>query len=60
MLFLPGIPMCFIAEWMCTKWGRRVPMWTGCIIVIAGSLIQMCSINKAMFMVCTYTHPFKV
>jgi MFS family permease len=51
-LFLPGIPGVFLAEAITTRFGRRVPIWIGCILVIVGSIIMTCSQNEGMFLAC--------
>lgn len=59
-LFLPGIPFAFIAEWITTRFGRRIPIWIGCGLVLVGSLIQTFSQNAGMFMASELTRSVEI
>lgn len=38
-------------SWMSDKWGRKLPMWIGLVIMLVGPAIQAASNNLAMFVV---------
>jgi MFS family permease len=48
-LYIPSIPAAFLGDVVADKFGRRVAIYIGSIIVIAGSLLNSLAINVPMW-----------
>jgi MFS family permease len=56
--YLPSIPAAFLGDVLADRFGRRLPILAGCLIVVAGSVLNALAVNIAMWLVgtCTPAH----
>jgi MFS family permease len=51
-IFLPALIMCFVADWFCTKFGRKKVIYLGSVLIVIGAIFNALSQNAAHFMGC--------
>ena len=50
MQVIGGVVALPIAPWICDRYGRRMPIFWGSVIIIAGAAIQAAAQNMGMFL----------
>jgi MFS family permease len=45
----------FPSTWLSDRFGRKVPMWIGFVLLIFGAILQACAQNVPMFLVSRFT-----
>lgn len=48
-IFLPSIITAFIGDWIAAKYGRRVAVWVGSVLIIIGALLNGLAQNTGQF-----------
>ena len=56
MIFLPAIVLGFVGDAISMRYGRRVLIWGGSVIILAGAIFQALSRNRGQFMGCKWTN----
>lgn len=48
-LFLPSIPSAFVGDFLAQRYGRRVAVWLGSVLIIVGALVNAFANSLGMF-----------
>lgn len=51
-LFLPAIVFSFVGDWLCTRFGRKITVYVGSVLIIGGGLFNGMSQNVGQFIAC--------
>lgn len=54
-LYIPSIPAAFLGDILADRFGRRIAIYVGSVIVIAGSLVNSLAIHIPMWIVGKYS-----
>lgn len=59
-LFLPSIPSAFVGDFLAYRYGRRIAVWTGSILIIIGAFVNGFANSLGMFIGGTVFSSFAV